>query len=156
MRKMFLAMLAILILFAPNVEAASAKWRNEPVSDTFAQEVLYYVNFERNKNNLPALTLASDLNKYAQIRAKEITKKFSHIRPNGSDCFTVVRGYYRHLGENIAAGQSSAKAVVIAWLKSPTHRANILDARFKEMGIGYVYAADSKYKHFWAQFFRQR
>ncbi len=156
MKKIFLSALMILILTASNVYAA-AQWRETAaVPKNFAQEVLYYVNIERAKGNVQQLRLADDLNKYAQIRAKEITKKFSHMRPNGSDCFSVVRGYYKFLGENIAAGQRSAKDVVASWMKSPTHRENILNPRFREMGIGYVYVENSKYKHFWAQFFRQR
>ncbi len=156
MREIFLGAALILILTASNAFAA-AQWRESPsVSTDFAREVLYYVNVERAKGNLQQLKLAYDLNKYAQIRAKEITKKFSHMRPNGSDCFTAVRGSYKFLGENIAAGQRSAKAVVDAWMKSPTHRENIMNPRFKEMGVGCVYVESSKYKYFWAQFFRQK
>lgn len=146
--------LAILILLAANVQAQSSWHVDETVSDNFAQEVLYYVNVERQKKNLKPLKLSRDLNHYAQIRAKEITKKFSHTRPSGYSCFTAIPKPYRMVGENIAAGQKSSQAVVIAWMNSPSHRENIMNPKFRELGVGYVYRPDLKYKHYWAQFFR--
>jgi hypothetical protein len=53
------------------------------------------------------------------------------------------------LGENIAAGQTSADAVFQAWMNSPGHRANILDARANEIGIGHAYTTSSTYRHYW-------
>lgn len=155
MKKIFsLLILAALFLFASNVYAA-AKWNDyEAVSQNFAQEVLDLVNEERRKENLKPLKLANDLNHYAQVRAKEITKRFSHTRPNGSSCFTAVAKPYRMVGENIAAGQKSSREVVEAWMNSPSHRENIMNPKFREMGVGYLYQPNLKYKHYWAQFFR--
>ena len=146
--------LAILILLAANVQAQSSWHVEETVSDNFAQEVLYYVNVERQKANLKPLKLSRDLNHYAQVRAKEITKQFSHTRPSGYSCFTAIPKPYRMVGENIAAGQKSSQAVVIAWMNSPSHRENIMNPKFRELGVGYLYQPDLKYKHYWAQFFR--
>ncbi len=154
MRQIFSMTLAILILLAANVQAQSSWHVDETVSDNFAQEVLYYVNVERQKENLKPLKLSRDLNHYAQIRAKEITKKFSHTRPSGYSCFTVIPKPYRMVGENIAAGQKSSREVVTAWMNSPSHRENIMNPKFRELGVGYLYQPNLKYKHYWAQIFR--
>ena len=155
MKKIFsLLTAAFLILLASNVYAAAA-WKDDAaVSKNFAQEVLDLVNIERRKENLQPLKLARDLNHYAQIRAKEITKKFSHTRPSGYSCFSVIPKPYRMVGENIAAGQKSSREVVEAWMNSPSHRENIMNPKFRELGVGYLYMPNLKYKHYWAQFFR--
>ena len=157
MRKIFSLLTLAFMIFYAAVVSAQSSWRVESgVSKNFAREVLDLVNVERQKENLPPLKLARDLNHYAQIRAKEITKKFSHTRPNGKDPFTVVnRNYstYSLMGENIAAGQISPKDVVAAWMNSPTHRENILRPQFQKLGVGYVYVEGDRYKHYWAQLF---
>lgn len=155
MKKFFsLLILAAFFLFASNVYAAAAWKEDAAVSQNFAQEVLELVNLERRREHLQPLKLASDLNRYAQVRAKEITRRFSHTRPNGTSCFTAVARPYRMVGENIAAGQRSSREVVEAWMNSPSHRENIMNPKFRELGVGYLYMPNLKYKHYWAQFFR--
>lgn len=157
MKKFVSSLLLIFIFGVVNIAAAQSTWKTSAeVPPNFAQEVLDLVNVERAKEHLNPLKLSSSLNHYAQIRAKEITKSFSHTRPSGYSCFTVIPKPYRMVGENIAAGQRSAKEVVQAWMDSPGHRENIMNPKFKELGMGYVYLPDSKYKHYWAQFFRLR
>ena len=154
MKKLFL-LLTVLIITTASVAFAQSKWKDtSQVSENFAREVLELVNEERAKEHLKPLKLSSSLNHYAQVRAKEITKKFSHTRPSGYSCFTVIPEPYRTVGENIAAGQRSAEEVVQAWMDSPSHRENIMNPKFKELGMGYLYLPDSKYKHYWAQLFR--
>ena len=158
MKKIVSSFLAVLILCAVNfANAASVQWKDDwKVSSNFAQEVLELVNYERAQKHLKPLKLSGSLNHYAQIRAKEITKKFSHTRPSGYSCFTVIPKPYIRVGENIAAGQRSAKEVVQAWMDSPGHRENIMNPKFRELGMGYLYIPDSKYKHYWAQLFRTK
>ncbi|MER2170832.1 MAG: CAP domain-containing protein, partial [Psychrobacillus psychrodurans] len=55
---------------------------------------------------------------------------------------------YTAAGENIAKGQKSAAQVMEAWMNSSGHRANILDAKFTHIGVGYV--GDGNY---WTQMF---
>jgi len=106
---------------------------------TYAEEVLKYVNEARAKNNLSALQLDATLCAAAEVRAKEVTTRFSHTRPNGTYCFTVLREFgikYSVCGENIALGFTDAKKVVDGWLNSSSHRANILNPNYKFMGLG--------------------
>jgi len=56
-------------------------------------------------------------------------------------------------GENIAAGNATAAATVEQWMNSPGHRANILNAKFTHIGVGYQHSAGSTYGHYWVQMF---
>lgn len=112
---------------------------NETSSMSYAESVLYYCNIEREKAGVSPLVLDSELCAAADIRAKEVAGTFSHTRPDGRDCFTVIddAGYdYYLVGENIAGGFRSAKSVVDGWMTSPGHRANILNKNFTHLGVG--------------------
>ena len=90
----------------------------------------------------------------AQVRAKEITQSFSHTRPNGSQFSTALQeqgASYRGAGENIAWGQKSPEAVMRAWMNSDGHRANILNAKFTKIGVGYY--QDVNGTNYWTQLY---
>jgi len=151
---------------APTATPAPANSQtNKPVSSgagntvgntslsSYASEVLRLVNVERAKAGLPALTTNSTLTAAANKRAQEIKQTFSHTRPNGTSCFTVLGEYgvsYRTAGENIAYGQKTPQEVVNGWMNSPGHRANILKSSFGKVGIG-VYQSGGVY--YWTQLF---
>lgn len=121
----------------------------------FPQQVLTLVNKERAKVGAAPLRLSAELQEGAAIRAREIAQVFSHTRPNGKKCQTVIRNGW-DIGENIAAGNSTPEEVVEGWMNSPGHRANILDRRYGELGVGYCYDVNGVggYKHYWVQMFR--
>ncbi len=98
------------------------------------------VNEHRAAAGLAPVTYSAKLSEAAQVRAVEIEKSFSHTRPDGRYFSTVFAEHgisYRYAGENIAWGQKSPEEVVSAWMNSAGHRANILNAKFKELGVGY-------------------
>lgn len=98
------------------------------------------MNAERAKAGLPALKMDTNITAAANVRAKEITQKFSHTRPNGSSFSSVLKEQgvsFRGSGENIAWGQKSPEQVMNAWMNSDGHRANILNKNFKNIGVGY-------------------
>jgi len=100
---------------------------------------LKLVNEERQKQGLSQLTTNAELTKCAIIRSKEISNKFDHTRPNGSDCFSVLKENnvsFMACGENIAAGQSDANMVMKDWMNSDGHRANIMNKSYNKVGIG--------------------
>jgi uncharacterized protein YkwD len=82
--------------------------------------------------------------------------EFEH---EGSDGSTPAQratraGYtWRTVGENIAAGATSADEVMEGWLASPGHCENLMDPRFTETGIGYVVDARSESGVYWTQMF---
>ena len=132
----------------------SARWQKQADTSKYPAEVLRLVNVERARVGLQPLRFADDLAASALIRAREIPIKFSHTRPNGSKCFTAMPQIGHILGENLAGGQRTPKQVVEAWMNSETHRANILNKSFRELGVVYYYQSNSKYKHYWVQHFR--
>ena len=126
------------------------------VGNDYAQEILDLVNFYRNQEGLSSLTLSSTLNYGAYIRANETTEYYSHTRPDGTSCFTVLDdlGYsYSTAAENIAAGQTSAEDGMDDWMNSAGHRANILNKNVTELGVGFAYDSDSYYQYYWTQLF---
>lgn len=130
----------------------AARWTQK--AEDFPAEVLRLVNVERSRVGLSPLKFAKDLEASAYVRAVELPTKFSHTRPDGSKCFTAMAKRGHILGENLAGGQTSPKQVVQAWMDSKSHRDNILNPEFKELGVVYYYKANSKYKHYWVQHFR--
>ncbi len=132
--------------------------QNTSTPEELAAEVVRLVNVERAKEGLAPLGTYDSLTRAAQIRAPEIVTIFSHDRPDGTSCFTAMdqtgakKGAYTW-GENIAAGNATAAATVEQWMNSPGHRANILNAKFTHIGVGYQHSAGSTYGHYWVQMF---
>ena len=112
-----------------------------------ANEVVRQVNAERGKRGLQALRVGAELSRAARVRASEITRKFSHTRPDGSAWRTVSSAAY---GENIAMGQRTADKVMAAWMTSSGHRANILRASYGSIGVCAVVSEGVTY---WVQLF---
>ena len=107
---------------------------------TYAAQILAFVNQTRAEYGLAPLELHTELLKAADIRAREIAQVFSHNRPDGSSCFTVLEECdlaYRTAGENIAQGYASPQEVMKGWMSSEGHRANILNGGFSMLGVGY-------------------
>ena len=105
-------------------------------------------------NRVP-LTLDEQLCVAANVRAVEMaySKKYSHTRPNGSGCLTVLNEMginYLAAGENIANGYTSAASVSQGWKKSPGHYENMISENFSKIGIG-VYKLEDSY--YWVQLF---
>lgn len=108
---------------------------------------------------LGTLELDAELCRAAQIRANEIVKSFSHTRPNGKSCFTVLSDLsisYSAAGENIAAGSSTGRGTFTQWKEDDEnyagqgHRRNMLGQNFTKIGIAYAYAEGSRYRYYWA------
>lgn len=99
------------------------------------------VNEQRIANGLKPVEYSAALSEPAQVRVVEIQKSFAHTRPDGRYFSSVLRDFgigYRTCGENIAWGQRSPEEVVTAWMNSPGHRANILNAGYTKLGVGYA------------------
>lgn len=121
--------------------------------ETDIMTVFNGVNENRKAAGLKELALDENLCKAASFRAKELVSAFSHARPNGESCFTVLPMYdikYSSAGENIASGYRTGDAVLRGWLNSDGHRANIMSSAFTKIGIG-VYESGNKL--YWVQIF---
>ncbi|MGN0977744.1 MAG: CAP domain-containing protein, partial [Faecousia sp.] len=76
---------------------------------------------------------------------------FSHNSPVYGTPFQMIRNFglsFRSAGENIAKGYATPQAVVNGWMNSSGHRANILNANFTHIGVGYVSGGN-----YWTQMF---
>ncbi len=119
------------------------------------REVARLVNLERQKAGLAPLTLSEELSRVARIKSQDMADKnyFSHTSPTYGDPFQMMRSFgikFGYAGENIAKGYRGAESVMNGWMNSSGHRANILNANFKKIGVGYVEARGTTY---WTQLF---
>lgn len=109
--------------------------------ESFSEELLTAINKERAKEKLPSFKTNNTLNFIAYQRALIIqdTDDFSHAATKSGKTFVYFAnelGYpYRWLGENMAKKVNSVEEIVSRWMASPKHRDNLLDPRFKEIGI---------------------
>ena len=81
---------------------------------------------------------------------------FDHTSPEGKGPSNraVEAGYQgSFVGENIAAGQPDPGRVVQAWLDSPGHCLNLMDPRYRVLGVGYFFEQNDNFGHFWTQNF---
>ena len=127
---------------------------DDPVDPiAMASEVLRLTNIERAKEGVQPLKYNKALQDAAMLRAKEISVKFSHTRPNGTDSSTagIDVGASVISGENIAMGYGSPEDVVEGWMNSSGHRAALLKPDFSYMGVGFYESANGMY--YWTQEF---
>jgi uncharacterized protein YkwD len=160
MRRKILGVAAIAAALVPtaataDAQAACANADTHPSQATVAQlrtATVCLVNVERRKHGRRKLRANSGLALAGQRHARDMVRKryFSHSTRAGRDFKDrIVRtGYTRGgaaiLGENLAWGSSrlaTPRSIVRAWMRSPGHRANILQAKFRHIGIGVVKAA---------------
>lgn len=119
----------------------------------YESEVIRLVNEIRVKNGLNKLTEDWELSRVARYKSQDMKDNnyFSHTSPVYGSPFQMMKNFgisYRSAAENIAKGQRTPQAVVNSWMNSSGHRANILNASYTHIGVGYV--ADGNY---WTQMF---
>lgn len=105
--------------------------------------IIYWTNVERKNNgNLPPLSENTTLTTTATGKTNDLFAQsyFEHTSPTGVTVADQVQkaGYeYIMIGENLALGTfASGQAIVKAWMESPGHRANILNDRYTQIGVG--------------------
>jgi uncharacterized protein YkwD len=118
-----------------------------------ASSTLCLINAERTRRGLVALKRNKKLDKAALRHSRDMVNRhyFAHETPEGGTFIQrilaakyVTRRTSWTVGENLGWGSgllSTPAQVVVAWMNSPGHRANILKAAYREIGIGIVPAA---------------
>ena len=119
----------------------------------YEAEVIRLVNNIRQQNGLKPLSANWELSRIARYKSQDMLDKgyFSHTSPTYGSPFQMMTAFglsYRTAGENIAKGYASPQAVVNGWMNSSGHRANILNASYQQIGVGYVARG-----HHWTQMF---
>lgn len=121
------------------------------LSDTaavIASLLIFETNQERAEKQIPELKENPTLTKAAQLKANSMAEKgyFSHTDPEGNSpwYYLNLAGYkYEFAGENLAVNFVESKEVHKAWMNSATHKANIIQPKFTEIGIA---TAEGVYK----------
>lgn len=141
---------------APVATEAPTPTATPAPTQAYIEEVVALVNEERANEGLAALEIDTTVQAAAMERAQELVTLYSHTRPDGTGCFTVLDEYgveYMACGENIAVGYASPEAVMEGWMNSEGHRANILTEGYTHIGVGYYYDPNGTYKYNWVQLF---
>lgn len=108
------------------------------------QDFLTLVNQARANADLPALAMNDQLDTAAMDKAIDMADKgyWDHFRPSDHKApwdFIKDDGYdYSVAGENLAKGFSSPEGITEAWLDSPSHRANMLSAKYHDVGFASI------------------
>lgn len=106
-----------------------------------ADQIITLTNTKRVENGLGELTFNPLLAQAASAKAQNMLAEdyWAHNSPSGKTpwSFITAAGYkYIFAGENLARDFNDPEAVVNAWMDSPSHRSNLLDSNFKEIGVG--------------------
>lgn len=119
----------------------------------FEREVIRLVNDIRQQNGLKPLTENWELSRVARYKSQDMldNRYFAHNSPTYGTPFQMMKAFglsFRTAGENIAKGYTTPQAVVNGWMNSSGHKANILNANYTQIGVGYVSQG-----HYWTQMF---
>lgn len=142
-----LAMLALVpaALFGAVVMASPAE-AAAPTAARMVTDIVNATNRYRAQAGCAKVRMDANLGKAARGHSAWMaqTRKFSHVGSGNSTFATRVKrtGYTAPLSENIAYGYRSGAQVAASWMKSPGHRANMLNCRAKAVGVGAAYASN--------------
>lgn len=109
----------------------------------YETEVIRLVNEIRVRYGLKELTENWELSRVARYKSQDMHDRryFSHTSPTYGSPYDMMTAFglsWRSAGENIAYGYRTPETVVNAWMNSSGHRANILSAKYTQIGVGYV------------------
>ena len=112
-------------------------------SEITVQKVLDQTNIQRQNNGLAPLKYNSVLSESATNKANDMFAKnyWAHTSPSGTtpwDFFKAVDYSYSVAGENLARDFYDTESLMNGWMNSPTHKANIVNTKYQEIGIGVV------------------
>ncbi len=132
-----LVLLKVLVIVVPLVLPSSSLYS----SAITRQNIIDLTNQTRANLSLGVLKENTKLDQSAQAKANDMLQQqyFAHVSPNGASPWSwfAAAGYrYTYAGENLAVHFTSAEDVQEGWLASPTHRANIVQPNYTEMGVG--------------------
>ncbi len=138
-----LGMFVMILLSFAAVNMQALSWQSSQwlVGTVLPAVVVNLTNTERAELAVPTLKRSTLLDEAARLKAEHMAKNhyFAHHSPDGVSpwhWFDQVSYRYAHAGENLAIHFKDSGAVVAAWMDSPTHRANIANSLYTEIGVG--------------------
>lgn len=144
---LFLVVLSFTLSNVLSLFWVSSQWM---VSTILPAVIVDLTNQERSVQSLGLLKRSAILDEAATLKAQDMAKHeyFAHYSPDGISpwyWFGQAKYNFVHAGENLAIHFTDTSAVMQAWMDSPTHRKNIMDANYTEIGIG---TAEGSYQGF--------
>lgn len=144
---MLFFVLGVSVLFGSQL-ITQARYYSNTLATVINAVLVDLVNADRSAQGLGTLTPDPLLALAAQQKANDMAAKgyFAHTSPDGKEPWYWISqvGYqYETAGENLAVKFSDSQEVETAWMNSPTHRANLLNAKFTHVGIA---TAEGMYK----------
>jgi uncharacterized protein YkwD len=167
MKRFYVALLALLVALgavqigvaapsSPNFATHSAAFASTGYcADAEDVAFLQLINNYRAQNGLGPLALSQKLADASYVHSADMAAKnyFSHTFADGTSWDQNIRNfgytYNTSMGENIAAGYSTASTVFTAWKNSSGHNANMLNSSYKAIGIARAYNSSSTYGWYW-------
>jgi uncharacterized protein YkwD len=115
-------------------------WLTPDILTNESKRILELTNQIRQSNGLQTLKENNNLTASATQKVQDmiVNQYFAHISPDNSGLIKWLENnnyQYTTAGENLAMGFMTAEDVVNAWVKSPTHYANLIDPSYKEIGV---------------------
>jgi uncharacterized protein YkwD len=147
------ALLAFLIVAVPAGTSAKSRAQMRSIQSLDAA-LLLEINAVRAQHRLAPLRRSSELASAAASHSRSMLSQgyFSHDSADGSSFWKRIQGYYPSsghklwmVGENLvwASPELGARRAVELWMRSAPHRANLLDPRWRQVGISSVWSAEA-------------
>ncbi len=133
---------ALIITFVPKVshKAGNVLGFSSTITPT---EVITATNQERDKLHLRPLKISQVLSEAAQAKGAHMFahQYWSHTAPDGTQPWAFFKQFkydYSIAGENLARDFSDTEDMMQAWMNSPTHKDNIVNSKYQEIGIAVI------------------
>lgn len=146
------------LLFLAWVVAGPSHGHAQACAPTEGHLTVELINQARALRGLAPLTIDLRLVTAARRHAEDLAARdrVGHDGADGSEpaLRATLAGYpWTFIAENVAAGYASAPEVVEGWMRSRSHRENILSEQAIHVGVGYARRRGTGYDHFWAASF---
>jgi len=134
------AVLIKVILIAAAVLLPARAWLSPDILIQESKKVIQLTNQFRQEKGVDTLEASDKLNEAAFLKCQDMLIKqyFSHVSPTNKSItswISQVNYSYVTAGENLAMGFSEASELVQAWKNSESHRQNLLDPDYSEIGV---------------------
>ena len=137
----------VLVLFSSFAQPMIKRHVLAYATSMSSDALLSATNTQRDQNGVASLNINGDLTAAAQAKANDMVKRnyWSHNTPDGQEPWVFIQatGYkYTKAGENLAYGFDNSGDTVTGWMNSASHRENLLDSAFTDVGFGYANSDD--------------
>lgn len=155
MHRILPALILFLVLSLATLTQALTITRSADCVEAKEGTLATLINHYRVQHGVRALVIADSLSASSEHMVQDMSHHgyFGHHTWGGSSPGENMQhhGYtaYAWTGQNIAAAMSLPQTVLSAWINSPEHNANLLDPKWRVIGIGYTHVSGSPYGTYW-------